>query len=103
MLAEQVISQTRRRVVHGETVPANEKVVSIFEPHTDIIVKDRRDTLVGHELCLTGRVSGLILDCVICEGNPADSTLAVDMMKRHKQNYGASSAAGDFRRRFHVY
>ena len=30
---------TKRRVFNGEKVPAEEKVVSIFEPHTDIIVK----------------------------------------------------------------
>ncbi|MDK1104248.1 MAG: transposase, partial [Actinomycetota bacterium] len=43
-LAQQVVSQTRRRVLNGESVPADEKLVSIFEPHTDIIRKDRRDT-----------------------------------------------------------
>ncbi len=32
---------------------ASEKVVSLFEPHTDIIVKDRRDTLYGHKVYLT--------------------------------------------------
>ena len=36
-LAEQVMDQTTRRVIYGEKVPAEEKVVSIFEPHTDII------------------------------------------------------------------
>ena len=44
-LARRVVVQTHRRVVLGETVPAPEKLVSIFEPHTDIIIKDRRDTL----------------------------------------------------------
>ena len=43
-LVWRVIEQTRRRVVHGESVPATDKIVSIFEEHTDIIVKDRRDT-----------------------------------------------------------
>jgi IS5 family transposase len=43
-LAEKVIDQTVRRVMRGEKVDAADKVVSIFEPHTDIIVKDRRDT-----------------------------------------------------------
>jgi transposase, IS5 family len=52
-LAERVIDQTGRRVLHGEQVPAGEKLVSIFEEHTDIIVKDRRDTLYGHKLTLT--------------------------------------------------
>ena len=38
-LLAQVIQQTERRVLHGEKVPAGEKVVSIFEEHTDILVK----------------------------------------------------------------
>ncbi len=35
---------------NSETVPAPEKIVSIVEPHTDIIRKDRRDTLYGHKV-----------------------------------------------------
>ena len=38
-LVRQVVCQTRRRVVEGESVPAGEKIVSIFEAHTDIIRK----------------------------------------------------------------
>lgn len=82
-LAIRVIDQTERRVVHGESVPADEKIVSIFEPHTDVIVKDRRETLYGHKLCLSAGASNLITDCVILGGNPNDSTLAVEMIDRH--------------------
>lgn len=39
-LASKVLDQTRRRVFNGESVPAPQKIVSIFEPHTDIIRKD---------------------------------------------------------------
>ena len=53
-LSHKVIDQTKQRVIQGETVPACEKIVSIFEPHTDIIVKDRRDTFYGHNVCLSG-------------------------------------------------
>lgn len=87
-LTQQVIDQTRRRVLLGEKVPASQKVVSIFEPHTDIIVKDRRETFYGHKICLTGGASNLILDCRILEGNPADSTLAISMLDRQKEIYG---------------
>jgi len=52
-LTARVINQTTRRVLLGESVAAKDKVVSIFEPHTDIIVKDRRDTHYGHKLCVT--------------------------------------------------
>ena len=81
-LAEKVLDQTRRRVFHGETVPATEKIVSIFEPHTDIIRKDRRDTLYGHKIFLTAGASGLIVDCVVERGNPTDNTKAVKLMER---------------------
>ena len=87
-LAEKVIEQTARRVIDGEQVPSTEKVVSIFEPHTDIIKKDRRETFYGHKVCLTGGPSNLISDCLIVEGNPADSTLTVEMLDRHDQIYG---------------
>jgi IS5 family transposase len=40
-LADQVIDQTRRRVLEGEQVPTEAKVYSIFEPHTDLIKRAR--------------------------------------------------------------
>jgi len=87
-LAEHVVAQTQRRVFHGESVPANEKLVSIFEPHTDIIRKDGRETYYGHKVTLTGGTSGLVLDWVIETGNPADVTLFTRMLDRHHQHYG---------------
>ena len=87
-LAEKVINQTTRRVLHDEKVPAQDKVFSIFEPHTDIIIKDRRDEYYGHKVCLTGGPSNFISDCLIVEGNPADVTLTREMLDRHDQVYG---------------
>lgn len=87
-LTNRVMAQTKRRVLEGDPVPAGEKVVSIFEPHTDILVKDRRETLYGHKVCLTGGASGLVSDAVIENGNPADSTLAVKMVQRQCEIYG---------------
>src|SRR5215472_8816162 len=71
-LIARVIVQTRRRVLDGETVPASEKLVSLFEPHADIIVKSGRQVQYGHKLNLATGKSGLILDIVIETGNPAD-------------------------------
>ena len=88
-LTEKVLSQTIRRVLNGENVPAAEKVVSIFEPHTDIIEKGCRDTIFGHKVCIGSGKSGLILDCIVLEGNPADSTLVNDILQRHRESYGA--------------
>lgn len=82
-LAKRVVRQTERRVLDGDKVPAADKIVSIFEPHTDIIIKGNRETEFGHKLCLSAGASGLVFDCIVLDGNPADSTLAVDMVQRH--------------------
>ena len=87
VLTKKVINQTQRRVIDEERVPAEEKVVSIFEEHTDIIRKDRRETLYGHKVCMTGGSSSMILDCVILDGNPSDSTLAETMIDRQVELY----------------
>lgn len=82
-LGHQVISQAERRILRGETVPVADKIVSIFEPHTDIIVKDNRDTQYGHKVCLTTGASGIVTAMVVSRGNPADRTMTVEMMKQH--------------------
>ena len=87
-LIERIIAQTERRVLHGEAVAANEKIVSLFEPHADIIVKGGRDIQYGHKLNLTAGRSGLILDLVIEAGNPADSERFLPMLERHIAFYG---------------
>ena len=87
-LIERVISQTERRVFDGEAVPASEKVVSLFEPHTDIIVKGSREVQYGHKLNLVSGRSGMILDVVIERGNPVDSQRFVPMLERHAERYG---------------
>jgi len=96
-LTERVIRHTERRVLHGETVAANEKIVSLFEPHTDIIVKGSRKVEYGHKLNLTTGRSGLILDLVVEAGNPADSERFLPMLERHIAFYGEAprQAAAD--------
>ncbi|MEK7349204.1 MAG: ISNCY family transposase [Candidatus Eisenbacteria bacterium] len=84
----QVIAQTERRVFHGEVVPAPEKLVSLFETHTDVLVKDRRDTYYGHKIFLTTGRSGLILDCAIPKGNPGDVTWTVPLVRRQQALFG---------------
>ena len=83
-----VIDQAERRIFQGEKVASTEKIVSIFEEHTDIIVKGSRDIQYGHKLNLSTGRSGLILDVVIEEGNPADSDRFLPMLDRHIEQYG---------------
>ena len=87
-LVETVIAQSERRVLCGEAVPAQDKLVSLFEAHADIIVKGKREVRYGHKLNLATGRSGLILDAVIEAGNPADSDRLMPMLERHVAAYG---------------
>src|ERR1700751_1669372 len=88
-LIARVIAQTQRRVFDGQAVPASEKLVSLFEPHADIIVKGGRQVQYGHKLNLATGKSGLVLDVVIEAGNPADSERFLPMLDRHIVRTGA--------------
>jgi len=87
-LLERVIDQTERRVLNGEKVPASEKIVSLFEPHTDIIVKGQRDIDYGHKVNLSTDKSGFIAALMIEEGNPKDSERFIPLLEAHERLYG---------------
>ena len=86
--AERVYDISWRHEILGESVPNTEKIFSIFEEHTDIIVKGGREVEFGHKVNLAGGKSNLILDCHILDGNPADAAIYGDVLDRIHENYG---------------
>lgn len=98
-LGEQVIAQARRRVLEGESVPAGQKLYSIFEPHTDLIKRGKAQKPVefGHKVFLAETRRGLILDYWILQGNPTDDVNVAPWLARHRERFGAAPdvAAGD--------
>ena len=62
--------------------------MSLFEEHTDIIVKGSRETQYGHKLNLSSGRSGLILDVVVEQSNPSDTERYLPMLERHIECYG---------------
>jgi len=99
-IMKQVYDISYRKEVKGEKVPSKEKIFSIFERHTDIIVKGGREVIFGHKLNLTSGKSNLILDCYMERGNPADSKLYIPTLDRVIGNYDKiprdSAADGGF-------
>ena len=95
-LVRRVMDQTVRRVLHRETVAAADKVVSLFEPHTDIVRKGGRNTYYGHKVNLATGRSGLVLDAVVESGNPTDSTRCLAMLERHREHYGVAPSHAAF-------
>jgi len=86
--AEKVYDISWRHEIQGESVPNKEKIFSIFEDHTDIIVKGGREVEFGHKVNLAGGRSNLILDCQVLDGNPSDTAIYGDVIDRIHANYG---------------
>jgi transposase, IS5 family len=86
-LGVRVIDQTRRRVLQGETVPAEEKLYSIFEPHTDLIKRGKtlKPVEFGHKVFLAESSHGLITDYRVLDGNPVDSDHVQASLDHHKE------------------
>jgi IS5 family transposase len=87
VLMEKVWDITYRKEIDGEKVPSEEKIFSIYELHTDIIVKGQREALFGHKVNLAAGKSNLVLDCQILRGNPSDKSLYQPTIDNVIQNY----------------
>ncbi len=86
-LAERVIDQTERRVFQNEQVPAQEKIVSIFEPHTDIICrgKETKPVEYGHKIWLAEVDGGIVSHYRILDGNPPDERQWQPSLQAHQK------------------
>jgi len=90
-LAQRVIAQTQRRVFGGETVPAQEKIVSLFEPHTAIIRRGKaepHDTEFGCRVWFAEVDGGLVTEYILRDGNPPDTDRVVPSVCRHRRLFG---------------
>ena len=86
-----MIDQTTRRVLRGETVPADEKVYSLFEPHTALIKRGKayKPVEFGHKVFLAESRRGLITDYRVLAGNPPDREQLEPSVTRHRARFGS--------------
>lgn len=93
-----VVTQASRRAA-GETLPASERVFSIFEPHTELIKRGRRHKPVefGHSVLLCQTREKFITDYDAFENKPADCDLTEEVIDRHAKLFGQTPEvlAGD--------
>jgi IS5 family transposase len=87
---QQVVAVARRVQVAGETVPASEKVFSIFEPHTELIQRGKRQKPVefGHKVLLCETAEKFITDYEVYEQQEADNALTETVIRRHEKLFG---------------
>jgi transposase, IS5 family len=89
-LVEQVIMQTTRRVLQGESVVASEKIVSLFEPETAIIRKGKpgKPTEFGRCVWLDEVEGGIISRYEVLKGNPDEKAQLVPSVDHHIAQFG---------------
>lgn len=96
----QVYDITWRKELNEEKVPNEEKIFSIYEQHTDIIVKGGRESVFGHKINLATGKSNLVLHCDVLRGNPSDKTLYAptldQVIKTYERVPHASAYDGGF-------
>jgi IS5 family transposase len=86
----QVIDQTVRRVCQGEVVPARDKLVSLFEPHTQIIVRRKTGKTVefGRKVWLEEVEGGIISGYRILAEAGQDFPYLPDSLAAHQRRFG---------------
>ncbi len=91
-LVQQAIEQTERRIVQERTVAASEKVLSLFESHTQVIRRGKarpHETEFGHKVNYAEVEQGFISDWqVIEQGNPSDADLLAPVLQQHRERFG---------------
>ena len=76
--------------MEGETVPASERVFSLFEPHTELIKRGRRQKPVefGHKVLLCETAEKFITDYEVYEKQQPDCDLTESVIERHEKLFG---------------
>jgi IS5 family transposase len=89
-LVQQVIAQTQRRVVDGESVPASAKLVSLFEPHTAIVRRGKAHLPAefGRKIMLDEVEGGLVTRYAVLAGNPPDAPELPHSLAHHQACFG---------------
>jgi IS5 family transposase len=88
---EQAIQQAWRRVIAGEALPAPEKVVSLFEPHTQIIPRHKAGQPVefGRKRWLDEVEGGIVSRWqVLPEGGGTDQPYLAAALQSHRERFG---------------
>jgi IS5 family transposase len=88
-LVQQVIAQTRARVLEGKPLASGEKVLSLFEPHTRAIPRHKGGALVefGRQVILDEVEGGLVTRFQILE-HPTEHGQAVEAVAHHQALFG---------------
>jgi len=91
-LGRQAVDQARRRVLAGEQVSNDEKLFSIFEPHTELLKRGKanKDVEFGHMVNICQVESKFITDYEVFGKKPVEYELIDGAVERHEALFGAA-------------
>jgi len=86
--AERQMEQVKRRVIDGESIPHNEKVFSIFQPHTEWISKGKAGVPMelGLKVCVVEDTQGYLLHHQVMQ-QQTDDQIAIDLISETQARY----------------
>ena len=103
-LTEKVCGTARRRVLLGETVPNEEKIFSIFEPHTELIKRGKQPDPIqyGHKVLVIEDAVGFICHYAVVANGVLDQDVLVPAMTELQERVGGKIERASFDRAFHT-
>jgi len=103
-LTERVCDNARRRVLEGVTLAHDEKIFSIFEPHTELIKRGKQPVPIqfGHNVLVIEDAAGFVIDYQVVANGVLDQELVVPVMKKLQQRFGGRIKSASFDRAFHT-
>jgi len=90
-LGARCVDLAHRRVVGGEKIPNDEKLFSIFEPHTELLIRGKagKEIEFGHMVSIHQVKGSFIVDYEVHAKKPADFETVDAALKRHVELFGA--------------
>ncbi len=89
-LGERVVDQARRRVLQGESVANDEKLFSLFEPHTELLKRGKagQDIEFGHMIQIQQVGEKFITGYEVYANKPVEHTLLEPALTKHRELFG---------------
>ena len=89
-LVEKIVEQADKRIIKGEKVPPDEKLYSLFEEHTELIVRGKAGKPIefGHKILIAQTGEKYIHHYKVMEKRIEDKELLVPAVEAHKEMFG---------------
>lgn len=103
-LTEKVCGTAHRRVLLGEVVPNEDKIFSIFEPHTELIKRGKQPNPIqyGHNVLVVEDAVGFICHYEVMTNGALDQEMVVPVMTKLQKRFAGKIERASFDRAFHT-